>query len=61
LEYETVEADEVQAILDGRPYDRAVPGEAVATSDSEGDRVAEEPKRAEKPSRLPPNISPEPA
>ncbi len=59
LEYETVEAEEVKAILEGRPFDRGTiepASEAAppsATSDS--------PKRAEKPKRLPPKISPEPA
>ncbi|HEY2553757.1 MAG TPA: ATP-dependent zinc metalloprotease FtsH [Candidatus Cybelea sp.] len=61
LEYETVEADEVKAILDGRPYDRSLGAEASAPSDSPTDRPAEEAKRAEKPARFPPNISPEPA
>jgi cell division protease FtsH len=62
LEYETVDADEVVAILEGRPYDRAA-AEVAAAPETESERpVAEEPKRvAEKPSRLPPNISPEPA
>jgi cell division protease FtsH len=62
LEYETVDAEEVIAILKGRPYDRAAV-EAAVTIESESERPAsEEPKRAtEKPSRLPPKISPEPA
>jgi cell division protease FtsH len=62
LENETVEAEEVKAILDGRPYDRAKDTEVIATSDTPSGRpAAEESKRAEKPTRLPPNISPEPA
>jgi len=62
LEYETVEAEEVQAILAGRPYDRASTTEATPAADAQAGRpVAEEPKRADKPSRLPPKISPEPA
>ncbi len=58
LEYETVEAEEVQAILESRPFDRT-PGTAVAEAPLE--RPAEEPKRLEKPSRFPPKISPKPA
>jgi cell division protease FtsH len=62
LEYETVDADEVVAILEGAPYDRAAV-EAATAPEAESERpVAEEPKRAaEKPTRLPPKISPEPA
>ncbi|MBV9332422.1 MAG: cell division protein FtsH, partial [Candidatus Eremiobacteraeota bacterium] len=61
LEYETVEAEEVRAILAGRPYDRAK-GTEVPPADAQPDRpIAEEPRRVEKPSRLPPKISPEPA
>jgi cell division protease FtsH len=61
LEYETVEAEEVKAILDGRPFDRDTSTEAVA-----GEPEAERPsggesKRSEKPARVPPKISPEPA
>jgi len=58
LEYETVEAEEVQAILAARPFDRKV-GTEVAEAPVE--RPAEEPKRLEKPSRFPPKISPKPA
>jgi cell division protease FtsH len=62
LEYETVEAEEVRAILEGRPYDRNRGAEVAPPADAQPDRpVAEEPKRSEKPSRLPPKISPEPA
>ncbi len=61
LEYETVEAEEVRAILEGRPYDRPGRTEAAATTDAPTERPVEEPKRHEKPSRLPPKISPEPA
>ncbi len=61
LEFETVEAEEVRAILAGTPYDR--------DSSSGGSAVAAEPERAlpqaeapaVKPTLLPPNISPEPA
>jgi cell division protease FtsH len=62
LEYETVEAEEVRAILTGAPYDRARGTEKTPTSGAQAERpAAEEPKRAEKPSRIPPKISPEPA
>jgi cell division protease FtsH len=63
LEYETVDAEEVRAILEDRPYDRnADVAVAADSADSGGDvAVAEEPKRPEKPSILPPTISPEPA
>jgi cell division protease FtsH len=61
LEYETVEADEVRAILDGRPYDRKPGSELTPAEPPSGKPAAEEPKRADKPSRLPPKISPEPA
>ncbi|HET9393157.1 MAG TPA: ATP-dependent zinc metalloprotease FtsH [Candidatus Rubrimentiphilum sp.] len=59
LEYETVEGEEVKAILEGRPFVRGdePPAEAAPPSAP----VTEEGKRAEKPKRLPPNISPEPA
>jgi cell division protease FtsH len=59
LEYETVEADEVRAILEDKPYDRNSGGTTV-TASPEPERPAEEPQR-EKPSRIPPKISPEPA
>ncbi len=60
LEYETVEAEEVKAILEGRPFDRGVAERAV-TPVPPPSPVVEEGKRAEKPKRLPPKISPEPA
>jgi cell division protease FtsH len=57
LEHETVEAEEVGAILSDQPFPRPAPDvqipRAAATSD--------EPQRSEKPKRLPPNITPEPA
>ncbi len=59
LEYETVEAEEVKAILENRPFDRGVA--EPETKAAPPSPVAEEPKRAEKPKRLPPKISPEPA
>lgn len=63
LEFETVEAEEVKAILADRPFDRndsSSGGSAVATDD---DRVIVPPPDCVpiKPSLLPPNISPEPA
>jgi len=62
LEYETVDAEEVIAILKGKPYDRTAV-ETAPSPDNESERPAsDEPKRAsEKPTRLPPKISPEPA
>jgi len=60
LEYETVDAEEVRAILDGRPYDRNDSGGSVVAADDGGERPAEPPQR-EKPSRIPPTIRPEPA
>ena len=58
LEHETVETDEVIAILNDRPYGRSeetpeLPRAAASQADPE-------PQRIEKPKRLP-NISPEPA
>ncbi len=59
LEYETVEADEVKAILEGRPYNR---GGGTPAAAAEPPAVpVEEGKRIEQPKRFPPNISPEPA
>jgi cell division protease FtsH len=61
LEHETVEADEVQAILADAPYPRPVetpepqPELPAAASVPVDDPVSDKPKR------LPPNISPEPA
>ncbi len=60
LEYETVEADEVRAIIEGRPYDRTAGGVAVPPAPDIERAPAEEPAR-EKPARIPPTISPEPA
>jgi cell division protease FtsH len=62
LEYETVEAEEVKSILDGRPFDRVREAEVTAAPDGQSERSAtDEAKRAEKPTRFPPKISPEPA
>ena len=60
LEYETVEAEEVKAILDGRPYDRERNAEVPPQPQSPG-RPADGSQRAEKPKLFPPKISPEPA
>jgi cell division protease FtsH len=61
LEYETVDAEEVRAILDGKPYDRNSSGGSAVASDQEPERApAEEPQRPQ-PTRLPPTIRPEPA
>jgi cell division protease FtsH len=61
LEYETVEAEEVKAILDGRPYERARNAEVPPKPQPPSGRPADEPQRAEKPKLFPPKISPEPA
>jgi cell division protease FtsH len=59
LEHETVDADEVIAILNDQTFVRPeAPPEAPAASIAPAET---EPQRAERPKRLPPNISPEPA
>ena len=58
MEYETVEADEVIAILNDRPYGRSEPPEMPKAAATQAD--PEPQPRIEKPKRLP-NISPEPA
>jgi cell division protease FtsH len=61
LEYETVDAEEVRAILENKPYDRNDKGGTVVAADpGPTERPADEPTR-EKPSRIPPTIRPEPA
>ena len=61
LEYETVDADEVRAILEDRPFDRPA-AELAPSAGADVERLpSDDLKRAEKPKRLPPNISPEPA
>jgi cell division protease FtsH len=62
LEHETVESEEVMAILRGKPW----PVEKVAEPEppAEIPQAAASPEpdtRPERPKRLPPNISPEPA
>ncbi|MDP9017948.1 MAG: ATP-dependent zinc metalloprotease FtsH [Candidatus Eremiobacteraeota bacterium] len=56
LEYETVDTEEVRAIVENRPYVRE-PGTTITPNKplGPGSKVVEEPKR------LPPNITPEPA
>jgi cell division protease FtsH len=58
LEHETVEAEEVKAILDGRPF-RAVDKVPPQTQPPTG--RPDEPQRIDKPKLFPPKISPEPA
>jgi cell division protease FtsH len=60
LDYETVDAEEVRAILEGKPYDKNSGGSAVASEPPAELTPAEEPQR-EKPTRIPPTIRPEPA
>jgi cell division protease FtsH len=60
LEYETVDAEEVRAILAGKPYDKNTPSSGGTAVVTETPRPVEEPQR-DKPSLLPPNIRPEPA
>ncbi|HEX8806962.1 MAG TPA: hypothetical protein VF741_08430, partial [Candidatus Aquilonibacter sp.] len=60
LEYETVDADEVRAILNGKPFDRNDSGGSAVAADAEPPTPADEPAR-EKPTRVPPTIRPEPA
>ncbi|MDE2571085.1 MAG: cell division protein FtsH, partial [bacterium] len=59
LEKETVEADEVLAIVKGEPIP-SKPDELPAAA-AQGQEPATEPQRQSKPRPLPPNISPEPA
>jgi len=59
LEHETVDTDEVVAILNGRPFPPSS-AEPVTPDVPTAKPVEPEPSR-EKPKRLPPTISPEPA
>jgi cell division protease FtsH len=59
LEYETVDADEVRAILEGKPFDRPSSGAAVEAEAEAEDKPAAEESQREKPSRIPPTIRPE--
>jgi cell division protease FtsH len=59
LEHETVETEEVLAIMNNRPYPPAPP-EEIPELPAAAKNADPEPVR-EKPKRLPPSISPEPA
>jgi cell division protease FtsH len=59
LEHETVDTDEVVAILNDLPYPRPSSDSQVPLAASTAHEP--EPQRIEKPKRLPPNITPEPA
>jgi cell division protease FtsH len=61
LEYETVDAEEVRAILDGKPFDRNSSGGTSEAAEPPPERAAAEEPQREKPSRIPPTIRPEPA
>ena len=61
LEHETVEAEEVQAILSETPYPRPVQSPEPAELPTAAATPTEPDIKTEKPKRLPPNISPEPA
>ena len=61
LEYETVDAEEVRAIIEGKPYDHTKPSSGTpVVAESEAPARPEEPKR-EAARGIPPTISPEPA
>ncbi|MGD0968704.1 MAG: ATP-dependent zinc metalloprotease FtsH [Candidatus Aquilonibacter sp.] len=61
LEYETVDAEEVRAILSSSPYDRNDKGGPAVIADAEPERAPVDEPAREKPSRIPPTIRPEPA
>ncbi len=62
LEHETVEAEEVLAILGDKPWPPEKPNAPVASHEEPIGLVPSEPElRPERPRRLPPTISPEPA
>ncbi len=62
LEFETVDADEVRAILDGKPFDRNSGGSLQPAAQAEAPAApVEEPQRETPPARIPPTIRPEPA
>ena len=61
MEHETVETDEVVAILNDLPYPRKAEDDAPQIPKAAATPHEPEPQRTEKPKRLPPNISPEPA
>ena len=61
MEHETVDTEEVLAILNDRPYPRKPDETPLDLPKAAAAAHEPEPQRAEKPKRLPPNISPEPA
>ncbi len=61
LEHETVDTDEVVAILNDLPYPRKTDGGTPELPRAAATAVEPEIARTEKPKRLPPNITPEPA
>jgi cell division protease FtsH len=61
LEHETVEADEVLAILGGKPWPPNKPAETPVDLPVAASAPPEPEVRPERPRRLPPTISPEPA
>src|SRR5271154_7585477 len=61
LEHETVDTDEVVAILNDLPYPRRSDDDPPKIPRAAAAPHEPEPQRSEKPKRLPPNISPEPA
>jgi cell division protease FtsH len=60
LEHETVETEEVLAIMNNRPFPPSAP-EAVPELPAAAKNADPEPPVREKPKRLPPSITPEPA
>jgi cell division protease FtsH len=60
LEHETVETEEVLAIMNGRPFPPSAP-EVVPDLPAAAKTAEPEPPAREKPKRLPPTITPEPA
>ncbi len=61
MEHETVDTDEVVAILADLPYPRKPEEEEPSLPAAAAAPYEPDAKRSEKPKRLPPNISPEPA
>jgi len=61
LEHETVETDEVVAILSDMPYPRKADETTATLPIAASTALEPEAGRTEKPKRLPPNITPEPA
>jgi cell division protease FtsH len=61
LEHETVDTEEVLAIMNDRPYPPSSPESVIPEELPAAAKTAEPEPAREKPKRLPPNISPEPA